>query len=172
MTEPSLEPSMSEGLWGCPACGFAENQLSLPVCAVCARPRTAPEPAPTRAPAQEPRGRQHDTPRGGVHGWRITLPDFSVVALSTGSHAIGRGASHPAIARVLRLYPDVSRAQLELDVAKDFLEVHVPSTSRTLVFHVEGEQFTQIVTQAMGPGDAWTLCLGQSCFVRIDRGVA
>jgi|JI9StandDraft_1071089.scaffolds.fasta_scaffold196984_2 hypothetical protein len=180
MTEPSDEPAETEAQWACAACGFDENPLSQPSCGDCGRtaPASGPAPAhpspprPTQAPTEAPRWQRHDTPHGGLHGWRITLPDFSMVALPTGSHTIGRGDVHPAIARVLRLFPDVSRAQLELDVTTDFLEVHVPSTSRTLVFHVQGDQFTQIVTQAMSPSDAWTLCLGQSCFVRIDRGVA
>ena len=172
MTEHPTEHPVTDQLWQCPACGHARNPASETSCAYCHQERDPAPLQPTEQVLKEQVPEGHGLPaNGGVHGWRIMLPDFSVVPLATGKHEIGRGSTLPAIAQVLRRFADVSRAQLELDVTSQNLEVHVPRRS-TPVFRVNGDQFTEIKTQMMGMGDAWTLCLGQSCFVRIDRGVA
>lgn len=178
MTEHPTEHPVTDQLWQCSKCGLAGNPASETSCRSCHLER---DPAPLQPTEQVPTERVpkeqvpegHGSPAsGGVHGWRIMLPDFSVVPLATGKHEIGRGSTLPDIAQVLRRFADVSRVQLELDVTSQNLEVHVPRRSHTPVFRVNGDQFTRIKTQMMGMGDAWTLCLGQSCFVRIDRGVA
>lgn len=168
MTEHPTERPVTDQPWQCRRCGHPGNPPSQTSCGVCHRERDT---APLQPKGQLVEGQGTPT-NGGVHGWRITLPDFSVVPLAKGTHVIGRGGAQPDIARVLRRFADVSRMQLELDVTSQTLEVHVPSPSGTSVFRVDGDQFTQIKTQTMGLADAWTLCLGQSCFVRIDRGVA
>ena len=193
MTEHPTEHPVTDQRWKCLNCGYARNPASATSCESCGLER-APAPLkqkeqvptelvregqlpseqlPTEQVPTEQVPEGHDPPAtGGVHGWRLMLPDFSVVPLATGTHKIGRGSTLPGIARVLGFFPDVSRVQLELDVTSQTLEVHVPRRSHTSVFRVNGDKFSPIKTQMMGMGDAWTLCLGQSCFVRIDRGVA
>ena len=166
MTENLTEQTVTDEWWACSMCGYTKNPLAEANCGDCRNAR-----AGLLRPEPEAEADHVAPPSGGLHGWRITLPDFSVLPLPPGQHIVGRGHTLSDRARVLRQFADVSRVQLELDVTAQTLEVNVPGPS-TVVFLVEGDEYRPITTQTMGPGDAWTLCLGQNCFVRIDRGVA
>lgn len=153
--------------WDCPTCGYY-NEADTKQCGSCGgRNPALPPVAPTPSP---------DATR---HGWRLWLPNHVVVPLAEGSHDIGR-KSGGEVGAVLCLFPHVSRVHLELNVTPRSLEVYpLPNTNPVFTFDEASGSGTDprepILVEAgltVLPGQGRTFCLGQCCFIRIDRGEA
>lgn len=115
------------------------------------------------------------------YGWRMTLPNHAVVPLQVGKLELGRATPDP-IGPVLQLFQHVSRHHVTLNVTEEMVNVYVAQTANNPVFTVSGGsslgaaeryQLKPITRLAsIDTGRQLTLCLGQCCFIRIDRGEA
>lgn len=115
------------------------------------------------------------------HGWRMTLPNHAVVPLEEGMLAVGRATLGP-IGPVLQLFPHVSRHHVTLNVTEDMVMVYVAEGASNPVFTVrrasssassERHQLRPVTRSAsIDRHGQMTLCLGQCCFIHIDRGQA
>lgn len=154
-------------MWTC-FCGANNNETTNPDVCINGHPREA---AASTPPPESP-----ITTR---HGWRLTLPNHVVVPLAEGSHHIGRG-SQGMVGQVLRLFTHVHHDHLTLNVTSDGVDIIV-ERGKNPVFEypeavdphapVEASQPSELRGQrSLTRHDARTLCLGQCCFIRIDRG--
>lgn len=118
----------------------------------------------------------------GRHGWRMTLPNYATVPLEVGKLDLGR-ATHDPIGPVLQLFQHVSRHHVTLNVTEEVVTVYVAQGAGNPVFTVRedpsrdeaAERFLlKPVTRStsIDRTGQMTLCLGQCCFIRIDRGEA
>jgi hypothetical protein len=147
-----------------------------PVCPNCRAPRH-PAGGPADAPGAAGAGAARAAARGR-HGWRLTLPNHAVVRLNPGLVRVGR-ASEGTIGDVLQYFPHVHREHLSLNVHNTTLELKVPKKVTNPVFLYSPESPEP---GRLEPGGSVALddtvsntcivCLGQCCFIKIDRGEA
>lgn len=158
--------------WSCEDCGFS-NPEGVDKCSQCGSQRPGTRVSDT-APLSE-----HAGPR---HGWRLTLPNHVTVPLNDGEFLVGR-ATEGLVGQVLQLFDTVSREHLRLNVTADHLEVilNPTATSPTFEYAAPDAGQPELATprplkpnrvRALSTSDSLTLCLGQCCFIRIDRGEA
>lgn len=162
--------------WSCLDC-LTVNADDVEVCQICGGPRGQVEESAT-APIDDA------APGGSKHGWRMTLPNYTVVPLPVTGRAlvVGRSSEGP-IGRVLQLFEHVSKSHVTLEVHEDSLTI-LPSdavTNPTFLFPDTRVADDPALSQppdvlprrlSLGVEDSAVLCLGQCCFVRIDRGEA
>lgn len=149
-------------MWECSVCP-AENGPDATQCYNCGTPRAILEHVPPR------------------HHWRITLPNHVPVPLPEGHIAIGRQTPGP-IGSVLQLFEHVSRHHLDLDVTPEELRVSPVADTNPVFTFADGGDLARPETafhprrmshtESVAPHETLTLCLGQCCFVRLDRGEA
>lgn len=150
--------------WTCQDCG-RQNAADRDKCEWCLQP------APLTIAPPPP-------PPGQWIGWRLTLPNHVRVPLPEGVLQVGR-ETDGIIGVVLSLFAHVHRHHLTLAVKPDTITVQVPK-GKNPVFefpeHVDvndpATAFAprEVRVRQLGTSDAVTLCLGQCCFIRIDRG--
>lgn len=118
-----------------------------------------------------------------AYGWRLTLPNHLRLPLVNGSYAVGR-SSRGVLGDSLRLFGQVSKHHLTLEVATDILRVYVLPEKNPVFTQPAGDSvdraqlgLTELlpgepVVLRAGDGDAVTLLIAQCCFLKIDRGEA
>ena len=116
------------------------------------------------------------------YGWRMTLPNHAIVPLEIGKLELGRATRDP-IGPVLQLFQHVSRHHVTLNVTQDVVMAYVAESAGNPVFAVreddsgasaaERYQLRSVTrSTSIDKAGRMTLCLGQCCFIRIDRGEA
>jgi hypothetical protein len=106
------------------------------------------------------------------------LPNHTTIPLTEGAVTVGRD-SPGVIGGVLQYFPHVHREHLKLNVRADSLDYTVPKRAANPVFQYypgndEPERLdldTPIALDAQVDNER-VFCLGQCCFIRIDRGEA
>lgn len=154
----------------CPSCGKPVDATARN-CPRCGAPINHPEP-----PRLDPEPVRR-------HGWRLTLPNHVRVALEDGAIRIGR-ESDGITGEVLQLFSQVSREHLLLEVRPETLRVRVDDDKNPVFLYRDGEPTLaqrnrpsvlepgRIETLQADSGTSLTLCMGQCCFIKIDRGEA
>jgi hypothetical protein len=154
----STDPVSDDGTWRC-VCTYG-NAAEATLCFSCGR---------TRPDLASPRENL------AVFGWRLTLPNFDVVTLANREkYLIGRQSDDP-IGPILQLYGTVSREHLWININDDGSNLTVSPVKDTVtrVFTSSPKGPPPKLTRAMtltAVNPSLIMCLGQGCFMKIDRG--